>query len=258
MRKRKRHRVKKKKSIFKKRGFWISILFFLTSGLLVYFFAFSQTFQIKEIRISGNEKVSSEDLKDTVDTKIEKSFFLSIENNIFLANLKGIEKTILDKFPQVAEAKLKRNLPNTLVLEIRERAPLAVFCQDSKGCFKIDKEGVAFEESGEDNGLTIFSQKEEELILGKKVIREDYLKSILEIQKSLKGNLKIEIEKFLLFDDKLSVKTAQGFEIYFDLRGNVSEQIFNLDLILKEKIPPENRGELQYIDLRFGDRVFYK
>lgn len=256
----KRFRLKKKKPFFKKKVFWVFVFIFLGFGFLIYFLVFSQTFQVKEIRVFGNEKVSRENLQELIEAKAKRTFFLQTKS-IFLVDLRGIEETILAEFPLIAEAKLKRKFPNILSLEIRERKPLATFCQDSKECFKIDKEGVAFLEAKEEQKegcLLIFSQKEEKISLGQRVIQEDHLGSIFEIQKNLEEDFKIKIEKFFLLDEKLNVETEQGFEIYFDLEGDVLNQISNLGLILQEEIPPEERKNLQYIDLRFGNRVFYK
>jgi hypothetical protein len=37
----------------------------------------------------------------------------------------------------------------------------------------------------------------------------------------------------------------------------IQNQIDNLKILLKEKIG-EDRTKIQYIDLRFGDKIFYK
>ena len=252
----KRRQIRKKKSLFRKKIFWIFLFIFLILGIIFYFLFFSQIFQIKEIRVFGNKKVTEKALQDLVNSKVERRIFLPTKS-IFLLNQKAIEKALLNEFPQVAKANLKRKLPNILILEIKERVGLAVFCQSDLSCFEIDKEGIAFEPSEKENGLVIFSGKDEKIFLGKKVIQKEDLKSILEIQRQLK-ELEIEIEKFFLEDKKLTAKTTANFEIYFDLGGNVRDQLFNLREVWKEKILPENRGELEYIDLRFGNRVFFK
>jgi len=253
----KRLRIKKRKPFYKKKGFWISILLLVFFGGVFYLIFFSKVFQIKEIRISGNERISTEDLRELINSKIEKKFFLPTKS-IFLVKLKSIEREVLNKFSLIDEAKLKRKLPNILILEAKERRSLVIFCSLSEKCFKVDKLGIAFEESLEKKDLAIFSQKEEEVFLGKQVIEPGYLNSILEIQKQLKDDLKIEIEKFLVSDEKLTVKTLEGFEIYFNPDNDIKDQVFNLDNILKEKITAERRNSLEYIDLRFGNKVFYK
>ena len=58
------YRVRKKKSILRKRFFWVFFLFFLALGSLAYLFFFSSVFQIKAVRISGTGGVSQEEIRD--------------------------------------------------------------------------------------------------------------------------------------------------------------------------------------------------
>jgi len=58
-------------------------------------------------------------------------------------------------------------------------------------------------------------------------------------------------------DTKITVKTKEGFLIYLTTEDTIENQIENLKIVLKEKIG-ENRVNLQYIDLRFGDKVYFK
>ena len=56
-------------------------------------------------------------------------------------------------------------------------------------------------------------------------------------------------------EQRLNVKTVSGWEVYFNLKGDIDWQITELKTILENKIPPKNWRNLDYIDLRF-DRVF--
>jgi hypothetical protein len=94
--------------------------------------------------------------------------------------------------------------------------------------------------------------------LGEKVIDEKILEFILNSDNKLKEELKINIIEFdLLSQERLNVKTEEGWEIYFDLKGDLNWQTEKLTLVLENEIPPEKRGDLEYIDLRFT-RVYYK
>jgi hypothetical protein len=50
--------------------------------------------------------------------------------------------------------------------------------------------------------------------------------------------------------------TEDGYGILFDALGDIDAQLQNLDVVLREQV--EDRGSLEYIDLRFGDRVYFK
>jgi len=74
----------------------------------------------------------------------------------------------------------------------------------------------------------------------------------------LKQKLELGIEKFILLGQKrLDVKTTEGWEIYFDLAGDINLSLTKLSLLFDEEISQEARESLQYIDLRFS-KVYYK
>jgi hypothetical protein len=52
----------------------------------------------------------------------------------------------------------------------------------------------------------------------------------------------------------------EGWQIYFSLDpdSDINTQLVKLNLLLSGEIPLENRKNLEYIDLRFKDRAFYK
>jgi len=254
----KRKRIRRKKQFWKNKMFWLFVFIFLAADGLFYTFVFSEVFQIKEIKINQNNIVSQESLQETIKSGIEKKIIFPTKA-IFLADIGKIEKEILHKFPKIGKAEIKRQFPNTLTLVVEARHGFLIFCGDNRACFNVDEYGIAFERTEQDIRASVLISGE--IVLGEKVIASEssrHLESIKQIQIGLQQDLKIEIKEFSLLENRLNVKTSNGYYIYFDLDKNVLDQIFNLNQVLKEKIPLENRGNLQYIDLRFGNRVFYK
>lgn len=235
-------RTKKKKSvfnIFKNKFFWLGVLVLGVLSGLAYVFIFSSVFQIKEIQISGAEKVPVEEIGQIISDN---------SNNIFLANFGKINKIILEKYLQIGKINLERKLPDILLAEVEERKPVAVFC--NQDCFFIDKEGVSFERVSEiPPEMLIVKIEGLSSSEGAKLLKIDQVLKI----KSIQG---ISIEEIsLISNTRFNAKTTEGWEIYFNPEENLDWQLRELDLILKQKLPPEKRGNLQYIDLRFN-RVF--
>jgi len=232
---------------------------------------FFHFFQVKEIRISGNQKIAVANIENIINEEIGKKLIFFKTDSIFLVSLEKISKQLLEKYPLLAQVNLKKELPNILIIEAKERTPAGVWCrissqfasqkpgeQDNK-CFSIDETGVAFEETTPTEGLVIKSQvAPNSVTLGQKVIEESLLKSILEIQQKLSSDLKIWITEFdILSNERLNVKTLQGWEIYFNPKGNINWQVVELGLVLEKEIPIEKVPSLEYIDLRFT-KVYYK
>ncbi|MFC1629892.1 hypothetical protein ACFL11_01590, partial [Patescibacteria group bacterium] len=93
---------------------------------------------------------------------------------------------------------------------------------------------------------------------GEEVIEEEKINKILEINKGFRSNLKIQLEQAIIINqERLNVKTLEGWEAYFDLKGDINWQLTELKLLIEEKIPPDKRGDLEYIDLRFT-KIYYK
>ena len=290
---RKPYRIKKKKSLFKNRPFWLTILVLIIFGGIFYLVCFSSTFQVKDARISGNQKIQAQDIENLIKEKINQKLLFFPTKSIFLINSNEIVESLLKKFLQADSINLKRRLPATLVVEIQERLPLGVWCEveedkssssptesrlrdeggkerealfdfattrEAEDCFYIDKEGIIFEENPPRTGFVISSQeKRTQGFLGEKVIEKVLLESIFEIQRKLKEGLKINIEEIIILEkEKINAKTAEGWEIYFNPTGDIDWQLTKLSLVLEKEIPPERRKDLEYIDLRFGNFAPYK
>ncbi len=253
---RKPYRIKKQKSIISYRFFWLGILIFVILSSIFYFLFFSQTFQVEKIIVTGEEKVAKEDLKLLVEKKLEKKILFFKTRNIFLVNLNEIKEDILNNFPQIAEVEISRGLPDALNIIAVERFGLAVWCQGEQ-CFLLDNEGVIFEEIF-DIDPKAFQIKNlaqvSELKLGDKVIEKEKLNQVLDIKSKLRDNLKIPLTAVTTVSgDRFNVETSEGWEIYFNPEGDMEWQLTKLRAVLEEGILPENRKNLEYIELRFGN-----
>ncbi|MFH1462449.1 MAG: FtsQ-type POTRA domain-containing protein [bacterium] len=260
---RKPHQFRRKKTILKNKIFRLGILIFIIFGAVSYFLFFSDFFQIKKVFISGEKKVAKKDIE---------SFFP--KKNIFLIDAKAIKGEILNTFPQVAGIEIKREFPDSLNVIIAERAESAVFCQarlsfssenlsgQEEKCFLLDKEGIVFEEiSLEDNPRQAIRNLliGRELALGERAVNGEYLSGILQIRDELTSSLGISLWELIISSgDKLTVLVLGGWEIYFDLQKDIDWQLTKLRAVLEEKIPEDKRGELEYIELRFGNLAPFK
>src|SRR4030042_2386078 len=238
---RKPRRFRKKKSILRNRFFWLGILIILIIGAIFYFLFFSATFQVKQVIINGENKVSKEKIEASAEKKIENKILFLKTKSIFLINTADIKSDILDSFPQIAEVKIKREIPNTIDINVIERSSSAVWCK-KENCFLVDDKGVIFErvepEAEENLPKIIDEQDKNSFNLGEKIIEENILKSILDIKKQFgNNNYGINIENFfILIAERLNLKAEESWEIYFNLTEDINWQLIKLDSVLKEEI----------------------
>ena len=62
----------------------------------------------------------------------------------------------------------------------------------------------------------------------------------------------------IVSDEKLTGLTTEDWEVYFNLQKDIEWQLTKLRAVLEEKIPPEKRKDLEYIELRFGNFAPFK
>ena len=276
---RKPYRIKNKRSfsrlflkVLKSRFFWLFFLILFSVGAVSYTVFFNSFFQIKEIRVSGNQKIQTEDIKNFLDQKISQRFLFFPTKSIFLINSNKVNNDFRENFPQAKEVKIKIKLPDILIAQVKERIEIGIWCQNLKflddeesliiqdeKCFLIDGAGVIFEvldlgKEKESYNLKIKSQEEKNREFGEQVVENKQMTSILKIQESLKNDLKIDTQEFILQGpDRINTKTREGWEIYFNLKEDLDWQLTKLKAALEKEVPKEKRGDLEYIDLRFGN-----
>lgn len=247
-------KIKKKKKFFLfKKSFWLVLFFLSLLGTGFYYFFYSGLLEIEKIEIKGNKEIPVESIKNIIVREIEEKIFSFFPRNIILINFGKISQKLLFEFPRIKEIVLKRKFPNSIEAAIIERSPVAFWCKE-EDCFSLDEEGIIFAKGEKKEGLVIKSNKKVNLF--EKIIEKEKLEDILKIYKELKNSFTIE-EIFISEKEKITVKGREGWEIYFN-QDNVDEQIINLKAVIQEKIPLEKINELQYIDLRFGNKIYFK
>lgn len=270
---------KPKKSIIKRPIFWISFVSLIIILSFLYIFVFSSVFQVKNIEVSGNEKIQNKDIQNfafaRMGQKIVSMGSLHLESgSIFLVNYKKLNKEILNSFPVIESIKISKKPPQTLTIEITERKPLGAFCGFSvvvaendpspakEECFLIDQNGIIFESLSEVSENMIIVRKPldlKQMLTGEKVVAENIMGIISKIERNLKDNLQINIEEAIISNPlRLDIKTNENWQIYFDLDSDVDMQITKMNLLLNNEISTDARKNLKYIDLRFKDKAYYK
>ncbi|MDP2930820.1 MAG: FtsQ-type POTRA domain-containing protein [bacterium] len=258
----KRYQVKRKNTILKNRIFWWGLLVLATAGGLFYLAALAPFFQIKKILIFGQEKIAPEQVLQIANASFLTKKILFFESqSIFLIKTSRLKALIIKKFPIIEGIKIKRLWPDSLGIEIKERQAIGAWCRDID-CFNIDKIGVIFEpvKPGIETGIIVRSRQiNEEIELGIEVIEPKTLSLILDTQKRIAEKTNLTIKEFYLYENenRLNAKTEEGWQVYFDLEGDLNWQILELELLLEKTLPLEKRHDLEYIDLRFN-KVFYK
>ena len=225
----------------------------LIAGLI--FMMTTPKFYISDIEIEGSRK-------NSVDTYISLSKIELNTTNIFAISKNSIIKNIKEN-PYVENVEIKRKLPTTLHITIKERE---IFYQAkyNDNYIYLDKQGYILEINEEKKNTTKLiglDSTNEALIEGQRLKNEDLLKldTILKIMNYCKYNSIENTITNIDISDKsniiLNIDNGQKIA-YLGDASNLSERMLWLKTILeKEK---KNKGEI-YINGNLNDtKVYFK
>ena len=264
--------IKPKKSVLKKPWIWALIVLSLVIFCILYLLLFYPGVQINNVMVIGAEKISAAELgRFTLDNAgVELINIGSLKlatKSIFLVDKEKIGGKVLKEYPAIEKAEIDRIFFRGISIDITERKPAGVYCAGEEPeplCFLMDKNGFIFEQlAGELAGLPVVRRASADGFpsTGEKIIEEAVINAILKVHESLKKNFQVDIKQALLTSPvRLDVLTSERWKIYFNLDedADIDSQIIRLNLLLASEISPEARLALQYIDLRFKDRAFYR
>jgi len=237
-----------------KRRPWKKIIIF-SSLIIVLFIAFiflSPVFLIREINIENNQTLD----KELIKTEVQNS--LSGRSYVFLYSEEKIKEHLTSVLP-IENVQTKAWLPNKLIVTVFERTPY-VQVQSGEKLFILDRLGVVMPENTATTGLVKMTILESIATSpGQKIIDPEIMKKFIEINDKVKSETKFSIENIELEDRNAKTPvhiTNAGWKIYFDINGDIEKQIIKLKTVLQEQI--KDGVPIEYIDLRFEDRVYYK
>ena len=199
--------IKTKKNSKDKRFLkWIIIILLLIIAIAL--FMLSSIFNIKQIVVINNDKISSEEIinlsKITIGTNMFKTTNSTIRNNLK-------ENAYIDN------VKVKRNINGTLTLEIEERKPTYMLIVDKKYVY-INNQGYILEISKKRLKIPVIvglSTPKEETNIGNRLNVEDLgkLDGIIKIMESAKNisfyNKITKIDVSDITDYKLTIKSEK-------------------------------------------------
>jgi len=223
-------------------GITFSLLVILLAGLMVYALYFTKLFVLKEIKVYGNAKVSKEEVLRLLDLKGGEI--------LYRLDLDELRER-LKKHHLIEDTILRRQLPSTLEVQIKERSPLAILVQNNKG-YLIDRNGVILSEANPNDILYypyVFIEDEK---------NKDVFLKFLEWLKQNKKYLPVyeNLQKIFLTKDKIVLNTKSNITIFLPL--TTTNDLFTLYSYLDRIMTYiydnhlEDRVELIRLDYPFG------
>jgi len=222
-------------------------------------------FTVKNVIINGVSSGQTEQkIKQIVyDVMSERRWWLLPQSNIFYFNSQETRQRLGREFYSQSLV-IRRHWPNVLKLDFMQSLIVARWLNGNK-IYALDNRGVLVQElSASDTGnKSLISIKEAGVKvhdLGETVVAADVVGFLKDFYQKWQDDLnKLPFDYVLL--DSGSLPTVQIYSgnwyVYVSVREDVAEQITALKRLLNEKIG-RDMDKLQYIDVRFGSRLYYK
>ena len=248
---------------------WLFIGIGCVSAGLVFFFLAAPWFEIHAVEIRGTEILVPREIEVRVRDHLNQRRFFSFKNgNQFLFRPQELTKALEKQY--VFESLSVMREGGTVRIDIREKQSELVWMTPEK-TYIIDREGVVLrtlsqEESGaRENGTDPFarllqcrSMQKQALSVGASVLNPSEVETLFFFRREWEplGIFIKEIKIDRASGSWMTAKTGLGFEILFDPNGSAKDQTSNLFTVFCDQI--KDPGLLEYIDLRFGNHVYYK
>lgn len=249
----------------------VSTLWVLFFGEVIFVLFFANFFVISTYDIqkeNNGDSVKNEEIKKQIEDSITGKWYgLIPKNNLLLLQTHTKEQALLTRYPKLASVTITKQFPHTLKIEAREKLFQVLWCSKDD-CFLVNEEGAAeaatiFFEHPDEQGTVIRIQDigEEPVQLGQRVMENEERRFAETFSKdfALRTGLAIEgsLERPSRYAKELRVHTNKGFTLFFNTRLPVDESLNTLMLILENEIPEEEWNQVDYIDLRTENRIYY-
>lgn len=256
-------------------GAIIFVLFLLVLGGSVWL-SRASFLRITDIQVSGTQTVAPSAVTDFVQNSIAgHRLFLFSKNNIFLYPQTQIQHDLPAAMPVVASVRVHAINFHTIGVDIVERQPKALWCGDSveasvSNCLLLDQSGAAY--GPQNGGFVIVGQdtssgyKKYYGVLHGSTTPQQYITpeaftSLGALVDAIAQNQPQDAIESVAVDQNSDarVRFASGFELIFALSADGGD-VYTRFILAQQSDAFKGRtiADFQYLDLRFGDRLYYK
>jgi cell division septal protein FtsQ len=227
-------------------------------AIIIYFLAVSPYFQVTQIKIAGNNQVSTQEISAAINSAGNNRLFFIKKNSFFLLNSTNVNKLEISANPLIRETKSTRSWPNKLTIQVTERIPTLVLTANSKN-YLVDDSGYVIKEVADaQNLLSVKDQVSEDIKTGE-TIEGKIIPFIISMNQSWPSKLTQTIAVAKIPGKgatEVEFVSNEGWSVFFSTDRPVTSQLANLVILLNKQIGAD-RSKLAYIDLRISKWAYY-
>lgn len=259
------HKKKQRERWIKISAVILFLLIFIATP--IYLFRMDR-FLISNIELTGNSVTKYEDVAQIVSADLMGNYlFIFPKSNALIYPKNKIKEDLLRSIPRLSEVNVTLVNPKSLNIEISERAPAGLYCTNDKEnltqCYFMDEKGYIFSRAPSFSGDVYFIYLSDPVIedpIGKNYLTSEEFQELPLLVNSLKV-INIPIRSLTTTANEYYLELLGGGKIIISKKDSLKEVASNLESFLNDQSITRAPGFLDnvsYIDMRFGNKVFYK
>lgn len=226
---------------------------------LIYVVAYSDLFKIKTVSVNGAQLINQSELEQIINQELNSWRWLILpqKNLLFMSRTKIIE-AISQKYG-LDNIEIKRGWQK-ITINIKEKINYLIVSGQDK-LFFADKQGMIIREIPPDETDKYLNQfprlnLTKEIKINEEAVSAPLVDFIMNLDAKIKA-LGLAVENYESGGQtEITLVTKAGWRAHFDINNDLSTSIENMQMVLNNKIKEQNK--IEYIDLRFGDKIYYK
>lgn len=236
-------------------------LLLFSSGLI--FLSRANTFLVDTVTVSGAETIKNEDIQAAVLESIDGRFLYFIpRSNVALVQTDKLEEELRSQFKRIEEIEVDRSGLKELSVEIVEREPFGLWCASENDCYFLDIEGLIFAPASfvSSSVFLVFDGGIDGPAVGQSYLSSsdfEKLSRFIDGVRSL-GFVPRRVSQSQSAD--FTITLDNGARLIIDLGSDLEKTFANFQSVISDReLGLTEGGKIiaGYIDLRFGDKVFY-
>lgn len=275
-------RRRKKKKILK---IWLFVLSSIVFSICLAWLFSLQSLAIKKVVVIGNTNITSGEIQNITNTILDGKYLgIFSKRNAFVYPKDYIEETLSHTYPRIEDIVLDTESLEILNIRVKERTSSSVWCA-AVLCYLVDEQGYIYAESTSVSSSNLNTSSStlasapnthmhtilyggDQFVgsepVGKHIFTENLYKDILKTIDELEKESLTVKEVHMFSRDEIVFTVDGGGKIIFSDRKPFAVSLENLRSSLKSSVFVSQKGnssstsKFEYIDVRFGNKVFYK
>ena len=256
--------LKQKKKTMRKVKVYLILLACVLALTGLVFLMRMQSIQITDVTITGNSSVPTEEIEKKKDAVLGSYFLFVIpKSNIFIFPKRELISDIKEN-PAVISVAVDKKFFRAMDITVTEQEKEAIYCNsfERTECFYINKDGYLYSkvEGGValDQEIIIYLEGEQKKITEHVFDSELYGNVVSFIKAAARYGMPVS-NVYMKSDGLIEFNTQASARLITSRYDDLEKDFANLIALFdKEVLTKEQLGDIDYIDLRFGNKVFYK